>query len=60
MTDSLLDLVRQVREQCGRPMDDAALQRVQQKISAFTPSEVTAEKNMLRHLLTYAGKVPKP
>jgi hypothetical protein len=54
----LLDIVLQVREQSGRPLDAAGLQRVLKKISGYTPSEATAAKATLRRLLDYASTVP--
>jgi hypothetical protein len=54
----LLALAVRVREQSGRPLDAAGLERLRKKISAYTPSEATEAKTMLRRLLDHAAKMP--
>lgn len=50
----LLALTVALREQTGRPLDVAGLERMRSKISALTQSEATVERALLKRLLSGA------
>ncbi|GAA2754069.1 hypothetical protein [Amnibacterium kyonggiense] len=60
MIQSLLDLVVRVRTLSGRPLDDAGLDQMRQRVLGLSQAEATAQRNTLKRLLEHHAGTTAP